>query len=65
MSLGHVVPADRLAAEEVARLVHLIGRVDKALEGRPLASPLGQALALLGERRLLSSRLKAGWRTSG
>jgi hypothetical protein len=58
MALGHVVPADRLAAEEVARLVYLIGRVDAALEGRVFTNPGSKAMALLGERRLLSASLE-------
>ena len=61
MALGHVVPADRLAAEEVARLVHLIGRVDAVLAERSLTNPgRGRARTLLAERRLLSARLE-GW----
>ena len=59
MGLAHVVPADRLAAEEVARLVYLIGRVDASLEPRSLAHPRGKSMALLGERRLLSQRLES------
>ena len=41
MSLSHVVPADRLAAEEVARLVYLIGRVDASLEVRVFPTRAG------------------------
>jgi hypothetical protein len=57
MGLPHVTDADRFAAEEVARLMLLIERVDSAL-GDGVVERRGRPRALIEHRRRLSSQLE-------
>lgn len=58
MTMAHVAPLDRLAAEEIGQLVALLERVDADLAERGLTKRSGEVRALLDLRGRLSGRLE-------
>ena len=65
MTMAHVAPLDRLAAEEIGSLTALLERVDADLASRGLTRKNGEARSLLDLRGRLSGRLERWLREFG
>ncbi len=65
LAAPHVIPADRLAVEELASLVDLIARIDAALADGRVENRRGEARSLIDLRRRLSGQLERWLRELG